>query len=46
MLLIHTVLKKIGRAGLVGSMMEPNGPVQRSFLGLMGTCHDGSPNSS
>jgi hypothetical protein len=46
MLLIDTILKKIVRAGLVSSMMETDGPLRRSFFGLMGTCHDEGPNSS
>ena len=40
---IDTVLEKIVRAGLVGSMMETDGPLRRFFLGLMGTCHDERP---
>ena len=34
LLLIDTVLEKIVRAGLVSSMMEPDGPLRRSFFGL------------
>ncbi len=43
MLLIDTVLKKIVRAGLVSSMMEPDGPWRHFFFGLMGACHNGRP---
>lgn len=46
MLLIDTVLKEIVRAGLVSSMMEPDGPLRRSFFGLMGICHDEGLNPS
>src|SRR5437660_1146390 len=40
MLLIDTVLKKVVRADLVSSMMEPDGPLRRSLFGLVGTRHD------
>ena len=43
LLLIDTVLEKIVRADLVRSMMETDSSLRTFFFGLMGTCHDESP---
>src|SRR5437588_3223437 len=45
MLLIDTVLKKIVRAGLIGSMVEADDALRRFFLGLKGANHERRPRS-